>query len=167
MKLFVLISLVLGSSLSFAKSGLQGSWTKCEVKDGYHYEHFVEFKKNGVELELHIFQQETEKPCGGKVLNIVGRKWSYQYTSGEYSSSLEKTYATVHHSYLVKEFNKVGNCKFKDWKIGEAVDCTHNYFIDFEEGVGYKTKHTYVLRGDEMIVLDSESETSVYKRVKD
>ncbi len=167
MKFLFFGSLILLSSLTYAKSGLQGQWAKCEVEDGFHYEHIVEFEKNGVEIEFHVFRQESEKPCGGNILSIVGRKWSYKYSSGEYTSSLEKTYATVHNTHLVEEFNKIGNCKFKNWKIGEPVDCTKNHFIDFEDRVGYKTKHTYVLKGDEMIVLDSESETSVYKEVKE
>ncbi len=167
MKLIFFIYFILVSSLTYAKSGLQGSWGKCEVEDGYHYEHIVEFEKNGVEIEFHVFRQESEKPCKGKILSIVGRRWSYKYSSGEYRSSLEKTFATVHQIHVIKEFNKIGACKFKNWKIDEPVDCTKNHLIDFEERVGYKTKHTYVLKGDEMIVLDSESETSVYKEVKE
>ena len=162
--LFLLFAIV--STLASANSDLIGAWSMCDQDDeNFDYEHVVEFRLKGVEDELHAFRLKSDKPCGGKILSVISRKWSYKTSSGKYKSVLKNTYAMVLQERLVSEFNKMNFCNTKAWIKDKLVDCTKNFFPEFEDKVGLKTSHSYVRKDNQLLVMPKTGDTVIYNKL--
>ena len=66
---------------------------------------------------------------------------------------------------IVPEFNKRSFCKTKAWAKDKLVDCTTNYFPDFEDKPGLKTRHIYVRKEDQLLVTPKEGDTVIYNKL--
>jgi hypothetical protein len=65
---------------------------------------------------------------------------------------------------IVQEFNKLGFCKTNEWAKDKLVDCTNDFFPDFEDRSGFRSSHIYIRKEDQLLVTPLEGHTITYTK---
>lgn len=171
MKLLIPLLCLMISVPTIADS-LLGNWVRCEIgKDGYDIEHHLIFGKNNVEFEINVMietDKKTGKPCQGKSLIMVGTYWHYLEENTQFTSTVFSHYLYLNDANAIPKFNKQKLCGVSSWKINERVDCTDDKYLRTDLGGkrGTKTNHEFILKSDELHVLE-DGKTLVYHKYVD
>lgn len=170
MKLIITILFLTFSVPSMANT-LLGNWVRCEVgQDGIDTEHHLIFDKNNVEFEINVLietEKKQKKQCRGKSLVLVGTYWYYDEENSQFTSTAFSHYLILNDAKAIPNFNKQKLCGVSSWKLGERVDCSDDKYLRSDLGKrGKKTTHEFILKGDELHVIE-DGKTLIFYRYTD
>ena len=161
---FLLLLCVFFSTSLYAND-LIGTWYNCDSSEkNIHFGHVIEFDKNNLEIEVHVAHEPSSKPCGGKVIMLIGSNWHYESDGERFKSMLFTTNATLLDQKSVNLFNRKKICGNSKWELDKREDCTNKKQNGFLLPVGYKSEHKYFIRENELEATTEDGEILIYKK---
>lgn len=165
MKNLLFLLLAIHSSSTFA-SKLVGTWVKChQMENGYHFEHYLDFGKNNVELEAYVFYPKSAKSCKGNPTFVSAHTWHYIEKDDYFYSTFFVTQIIAESKKYVKVFNKNNYCDLNRWEQGKPVHCLQNDPLGLDTKIGHKTNHKFEVQGTKLFIT-TEDEVLEYDKLK-